>query len=201
MISWCSRATSMISSSTLSGYSAPVGLFGLMTTMPLRARRDLALDVGDVGHPVGLLVADVVHRRAAGQAHHRGPQRVVGRRDQHFVAVVEQRVHAHRDQLGRTVAQVHVVDRRPRRRASAACSARPPCAARTGPCCRCSRRPRARQVADHVLHDLVGRLEAERGHVADVQLDDLVALFLHLAGLVQHRAHGCRRRRWPACRT
>jgi hypothetical protein len=45
-----------------------------------------------------------------------------------------------------------------------------------------------RQVADHVLHDLVGRLEAERGQVADVQLDDLLALVLHLAGLVQHRA-------------
>jgi hypothetical protein len=46
---------------------------------------------------------------------------------------------------------------------------------------------RVRQVADHVLHDLVGRLEAERGDVADVQLDDVLALFLHLPGLLEHR--------------
>ncbi len=47
---------------------------------------------------------------------------------------------------------------------------------------------RVRQVADHVLHDLVGRLEAEHRQVADVQLDDAVALVLHLARSRQHRA-------------
>jgi hypothetical protein len=45
---------------------------------------------------------------------------------------------------------------------------------------------RVRQVADHVLLDFLGRIEAERGKVADVQLDDLVALFLHLPGAGQH---------------
>jgi hypothetical protein len=43
------------------------------------------------------------------------------------------------------------------------------------------------QVADHVLLISSGGIEAERGQVADVQLDDLLALVLHLAGLVQHR--------------
>jgi hypothetical protein len=38
------------------------------------------------------------------------------------------------------------------------------------------------------VHDFVGRVEAEHGQVADIQLDDLVALFLHLAGLFQRRA-------------
>ena len=33
MISWCWRAISTISRSNASGYSAPVGLFGLMMTM------------------------------------------------------------------------------------------------------------------------------------------------------------------------
>jgi len=43
------------------------------------------------------------------------------------------------------------------------------------------------QVPDHVLDDLVRRLEPERGDVADVELDDVLALFLHLPGLLQHR--------------
>jgi len=44
------------------------------------------------------------------------------------------------------------------------------------------------QVADHVLHHLVGRIEAERRHVADVELDDLLPLFLHLARRVHDGA-------------
>jgi hypothetical protein len=129
-------------------------------------------------------VEGVVNRRAARQADHRGVQRVVGRRDQHLVAVVEQGVHAHRDQLRRAVAQVDIIDRDPahvlllrvvhdrlarREQALAVGVAR-----------------RMRQVANHVLHNFVGRLEAERRHVADVQLDDLVALFLHLPSLLQN---------------
>ena len=47
---------------------------------------------------------------------------------------------------------------------------------------------RRRQVEDDVLEDLLGRLEAERGRVADVELEDAVALGLHPLGLLQHRA-------------
>jgi hypothetical protein len=47
---------------------------------------------------------------------------------------------------------------------------------------------RAVHVADHVLHDLVRRVETEHGEVADVELDDLVAVFFHLARLLQRRA-------------
>jgi hypothetical protein len=47
---------------------------------------------------------------------------------------------------------------------------------------------RIRQIADHVLLDFFRRIEAERGQIADVQLDDLVAFFLHLLGLLQHGA-------------
>ena len=151
-----------------------------------RGRRDLATQVGQVGQPVGLLVAQVVHRRAARQRHRRRPQRVVGRRHQDLVAGIEQRVEAEGDQLGRAVAEVDVVDadagnvlflrvvhhRLARREQALAVGV-----ARAG-----------RQVADHVLHDLVGRVEAEHGQVADVQLDDLVTLLLHLAGLLEHRA-------------
>jgi hypothetical protein len=49
--------------------------------------RDLGADVGEVGQPAGAFVAEIVARRAAGEAHRGRPQRVVGRRHQHLVAV------------------------------------------------------------------------------------------------------------------
>ena len=57
-----------------------------------------------------VLVAPVVHGHAVGQRRHRRPQRVVRGRDEHLVALVEERLHDHRDELGDTVAQVDVVD-------------------------------------------------------------------------------------------
>ena len=44
------------------------------------------------------------------------------------------------------------------------------------------------KVGDHVLADLVGRVEAERREIADVQLDDAVALVFELPGPGHHRA-------------
>ena len=157
-----------------------------MTTSGARARRDLGRHVVEVGQPVVRLVAEVVDRRSAGERDRRGPERVVGRRDQHLVAVVEQRVHAHRDQLGGAVAEIDVVDghaldmlllrvvddRLARREQALGVGVA----------------GRVRQVPDHVLDDLVGRLEPERGDVADVELDDVLALVLHLARLLEHRA-------------
>src|SRR5690606_9785203 len=72
--------------------------------------RDLGLDVIQVRPPVGLLVAQVVHRLTAGQAHRCGPQGVVGGRNQYFVAIVEQRLHGHDDQLGYAVTEIDVLD-------------------------------------------------------------------------------------------
>src|SRR5690606_15032516 len=71
---------------------------------------DLGADVVQVGEPAGLLVAQVVHRIAAGQADRGGPQRVIGGGQQHLVAVVQQRLHGHHDQLGHAVAQVDILD-------------------------------------------------------------------------------------------
>ena len=47
---------------------------------------------------------------------------------------------------------------------------------------------RIRQVADHVLLDFFRRLEAERRKIADIELDDAVAVFFHLPGARHHRA-------------
>src|SRR5690606_15530244 len=46
---------------------------------------------------------------------------------------------------------------------------------------------RGGQGTDHVHEDLVGRLESEGGRVADVELEDLVALCLHAGGLCGDR--------------
>ena len=80
----------------------------------LGAVGDLGLQIGDVGRPALGLVAQVVHRGSAGQRRRRRPQRIVRRRDQHLVAVVEQRLQRHGDQFGDTVAQIDVVDVEPR---------------------------------------------------------------------------------------
>ncbi len=87
-----------------------MGLFGLITTIALVRVGDLGLDVRDVGVPAVGLVAQVVDGRAAAERRHRSPQRVVRCRDEHFVAVVEQRLHRHGDEFGDAVAEVDVVD-------------------------------------------------------------------------------------------
>ena len=151
-----------------------------------RARCDLGADVVQVGQPAGALVADIVARLAARQAHCRRPQRVIGRRHQHLVATVQQRLHRHHDQLGYAVANDDVIDPHPgnalalglvhdclacRKQAFRICVARS-----------------VRQVDDHVLHNFLGRIKAKRRRIADVQLDDALALFLHLLGARHHRA-------------
>lgn len=152
----------------------------------LGVRGDLGLDVVKVREPVGLLVAQVMHRLAAGQAHRGGPQRVVGRRDQHFVAVVEQRLHGHDDQLGHAVAEVDVLDGDAfdflllavlHHRLARAEQALGIAVALGGG-----------QVADDVLEDLVRRLETKRRRVADVQLEDAMTFLFQAFGVLEHWA-------------
>ncbi|MNM78652.1 hypothetical protein D3C81_905620 [compost metagenome] len=147
---------------------------------------DLRLHVVNVGEPAGLLVAQVVHRLAAAERHGGGPQRVVGGRDQHFVAVVQQRLHRHDDQLGHAVAQVDVLDGDAfdflllavlHHRLACAEQALGVAVALCGG-----------QVADHILKDFIRRLEAKRRRVADVQLEDAVAFLFQAFGVLEHRA-------------
>jgi len=46
---------------------------------------------------------------------------------------------------------------------------------------------RVREVEDDVLQHLLGRFEAERGRIADVELQDVMALGLHPLGFLQDR--------------
>ena len=172
--------------STSLEYTAPVGLFGLISTRALVLGVILALHVGEIGEPAGLLVAQIMHRVAAGEGHGGGPQRVVGGRDQHFIAVVEQRLHGHHDQLGDAIAQVDVLDADAfhllllvvlHHRLARAEQAFGVAVALGGG-----------QVADHVQEDFFRRLEAEGGRVADVQLEDALAFVFQALGVLEHRA-------------
>ncbi|MCY1179110.1 hypothetical protein D9M73_194910 [compost metagenome] len=127
-----------------------------------------------------------MHRVAAGQAHCGGPQRVVRGRNQHFVAVVEQGLHRHHDQLGDAVAQIDVFDADTfdllllavlHDRFTRAEQAFGVTVALGG-----------RQVADHVLENFVRRLETKGRRVADVQLEDAMAFLFQAFGVLEHWA-------------
>src|SRR5699024_1279799 len=70
------------------GVDGPGGVVGVDHHDRLGALGDPVGDVGDVGPPVLVLVAAVVDGAPAGEGDRGGPQRVVGLRDQHLVAVV-----------------------------------------------------------------------------------------------------------------
>jgi len=121
-----------------------------------------------------------VHGRAAGERRAGGPQRVVRRGDQQLVALVQERVGGDGDQLAGAVAQPDVVERDALDALLLGVVHHGLARGEDAAAVRIARR--VRQVADHVLLDLFRRVEAEGRQVADVQLDDLVALFLHLPG-------------------
>src|SRR5688572_12820290 len=146
----------------------------------------LRADVVEVRQPAGCLVADIVPRPPATEAHGRRPQRIVGCGHEHLVAVVEQPLHRHHDQLGNAVPDEDVVqldtgdslllhvlhDRLARREQSLAVRIA----------------GRLRQVHDHVMAYLVRRVESEWREVADVELDDAMPLFLHQLRALHDRA-------------
>ena len=150
----------------------------------LGVRRDLGLDVGQIRPPVGLFITEVMHWFAARQAHGGGPQRVVRRRNQYFIAIIEQCLHGHHDQLGHTVAKVDVFNGDAfyllllvvlhDRLACAEQAFGVAVALRGG------------QVADHVLEDFLRRFETERRRVADIQLEDAMAFLFQAFGVLEH---------------
>ena len=160
------------------------GVVGVDDDDGLGVARDLGLHVGEVGRPLGLLVAEVVHRRAARERGAGGPQRIVRARDEDLVPAVEQHVHAELDELGDAVAGVdavhahvgQVLDLRVLHdglaRGEEASGVRVALA--------------LRQLLAHVVDDLVGRAETEGRGVADVELEDAQALVLHAGSLVGH---------------
>ena len=147
----------------------------------VRVLGDLRLEVLEVRHPAVLLVAPVVHRRAPAQRHRARPQGVVRRGHEDLVALVDERLQHHRDELGDAVADEDVLHRRVPQPARLVVLRHG--GARLVDPARVAVPLRLRQVVDDVRLDGRRRLEAERRRVADVQLEDAVALGLEALGL------------------
>ena len=158
------------------------GVVGVDDDEGLGRARDLGLHILQVGIPIGLLVAQIVHRMAAGKGCARRPERIVGAGDQNLVAIVEQRVHRKLNELGHAVARVDVlhlnIGQALDLRVLHNRLARREQAARVGIAFAVG------QLLAHVLDDLVGRAETEGRRVADIELEDALALVLHTGGLV-----------------
>ena len=162
------------------------GVVGVNDDEGLGRARDLGLHVLQVGIPIRLLIAQIMHGMTAGKGCARRPQRIVGAGDQDLVAVVEQRVHRKLNEFGHAIARIDMLhlnigqaldlrilhDR-------LACGEQ---AARIGI-------PLAvGQLLAHVLDDLIGRAETEGSGVADIELEDALALVLHTGRLVDDGA-------------
>ena len=161
------------------------GVVGVDNDDGLRARRDLALDIVDIVIPLSLLVADVVNGRAAGKGGASRPQRIVGAGDKDLVAGVEQRLHAQVNELADAVAGVDAVhvyigkalDLRVLHDGLA----------RAEQALRIAVALAIGKLVAHVLNNFIGRAEAERGRVADVQFQNAHALGLHASCFVHNR--------------
>ena len=158
------------------------GVVGVDDDEGLGRARDLGLHIFQVGIPIGLLVAQIVHGMTAGKGCARRPERIVGAGNQNLVAIVEQRVHRKLNEFGHAVARVDVLhlnigqalDLRVlhNRLACREQAARVGIAFAVG------------QLLAHILNDLIGRAETKGRGVADVELENTLALVLHTGGLV-----------------
>ena len=151
----------------------------------VRVLGDLALDVRKVRVPPVLLVAQVVHGLAAGERHGTRPQGVVGGGNEDLVTVVDEGLQHHADELRDAVADEDVIDERLAQ--AAALVVLRDGGARRVDAAAVAVALRVVQVVLHVGQDCLRCLEAERGGVADVQLEDLVALGLEALGLFEDR--------------
>ncbi|MGB7209053.1 MAG: hypothetical protein WBD27_10370 [Pyrinomonadaceae bacterium] len=141
------------------------------------SRRDLGADVGKIGQPFACLIANIMHRPPAGERHRARPERIIGSRNQYLITHIKQSVKRHCDQLGCSVAQIHIFNRDAMYLLFLAVMHH--CLARSEQALAVRISGRVRKIENHVPHDLVGRFKAECRQVADVQLDYVLTLVLH----------------------
>ncbi|SIM46554.1 Uncharacterised protein [Mycobacteroides abscessus subsp. abscessus] len=170
----------------LAGVHRPGGVVGVDHDDALGARGDLGPQVLDVGVPPVGLVAQVVHRGAAGQGDGGRPQRVVRGGHEDLVPGIAEGLQGQGDHLRDPVAQEHLV--RLQIQDALGLVVLHDGGARGVDAPRVRVALGVRQVPDHVHHHRVRGFEAERRGVADVQPQDPMPLGLHPLGLLQHRA-------------
>ena len=123
-------------------------------------------------------------RRTTSQSHCGSPQRIIGGGNQYLVPHIQQPLHRQGNQFRSTIADENVIhpdsgnflllgvmhDRLARREQALGIGI----PSRVG------------HIVDHILLNFLRRFKAERGQVADIQLDDAMPFFLHLPGSCQH---------------
>lgn len=129
------------------------------------------------------LVAEIVDGSAACQCYRRCPQGIVGHGDEDLVAVIQQTLHGHGDQLADAVAGVDVRDAHARDLFELA-------VLHDGLAGRehtlgIGVTLRVLEIVDHIHDYLVGGHKAVGGGVSDVELYYIDAIHLHTGGLVE----------------
>ena len=71
--------------------------------------RDLAADIIEIRIPVGFLITDIVHYRTSGQCGRSRPQRIIRRRNQNLIPLIQQCLHTQGDQLTDTISRINIV--------------------------------------------------------------------------------------------
>ena len=162
------------------------GIVGVDDDDAAAALGGLGADVVEVRLPVGAFVAAVVDGDAARQPHRGRPKGIVGCGNEHFVAVVQQCLHAHADEFADAVADDDVVDVH-------AGDAEPLALLHH----RLARRKDALgvavalgvgQIVDDVPKNLARRFKPERRRIAKMQFQDSIAFFLQPMRFFCHRA-------------
>ena len=149
-------------------------------------RADFGADIVQIRKPSGFFVTQIMTYRTARQRRGCRPQRVIGSRDEDFVAVIEQRLHRHGNQLGHAVADVNIVYAHIHHVFGLVIMH--DCLARRiqpfGIAIALSRR----QITDHVYQHLIRRFKTKRCGISDIQLEDFMPFLFQADGFAVHRA-------------
>ena len=176
---------------TCDGQNASQQFFGIQSTGgvvrvddddALGAGCHLGADIVQIRHPAVGFVAQVMHRGATRQAGGGRPQRIVRGRQQQLIAVVQQGVGGHHDQFAGPIAQINVIQRDTLDALLLGFMHHGFARGKNPLAVRIARR--VGQVTDHVLLDFLGGIKTKDRQIANIELDDLVTVFLHLLGRV-----------------
>ena len=151
----------------------------------LRPVVDLPADIRHIRIPVRLLVTDIVDCRSSRQRGAGRPQRIVRRRNQNLIPVIQKGGHTDIDQLTDAIARIdifhgHIGNLSELRVLHDSLSCRKQSVGR-------GISLTLRQLSAHIIDYLVRRPETKRCRVTDVQFQNLRSCLFHSRGLIHHR--------------
>ena len=147
--------------------------------------RDFRADIVDIGIPFGFLITDIMHGGTASQIHTGGPQRIVRRRHQHFVAVVQQCGQRQIDELADAIASKDIID-------GDVWNILELCILHDGFACREQTLGRRisfglRELLCHIIHNFIRSPESEWRRIADIEFQNMRPRCFHARRFIRHR--------------